>query len=111
MFDPITALIYANDHMNYLTKWLQHPLYIAYAYNAGIGFTRRMLKKKTLFTHNKHYEPYLSIERLPNAQARRYGKHVLANYVIYLNQLGVPLRMIDLLDTLHIPAKTDKFRK
>lgn len=111
MFNPVTALIYANDHMNYLTKWLQHPLYIAYAYNAGIGFTRRMLKKKTLFTHNKYYEPYLSIERLPNAQAKRYGKHVLANYVIYMNRLGVPLRMIDLLSTLHLPSKTDKFRK
>ena len=111
MFDPKTSLIYANAHMNYLTKWLQHPLYIAYAYNAGIGFTRRMLRRKDLFRHNKHYEPYLSIERLPNAQANRYGKHVLVNYVIYMNKLGVPLRMLDLLSTLHIPAKTDKFRK
>jgi len=111
MFDPKTSLIYANDHMNYLTKWLQHPLYIAYAYNAGIGFTRKMLRKKNLFTHNKGYEPYLSIERLPNAQANRYGKHVLANYVIYINKLGIPLRMIDLLSTLHTPSKTDKFRK
>jgi len=111
MFDPETSLIYANEHMNYLTKWLQHPLYIAYAYNAGIGFTRRMLKKKSLFTHNKWYEPYLSIERLPNEQANKYGKHVVTNYVIYMNKLGVPLRMIDLLSTLHIPSKTDKFRK
>ncbi len=111
MFDPKTSLVYANEHMNYLTKWLQHPLYIAYAYNAGIGFTRRILKKKRLFARNGGYEPYLSIERLPNAQARRYGKHVLTNYVIYLNKLGIPLRMIDLLSTLHLPAKTDKFRK
>jgi soluble lytic murein transglycosylase len=111
MFNPKTSLIYANEHMNYLTKWLHHPLYIAYAYNAGIGFTRRMLKKKKLFTHNKWYEPYLSIERLPNEQANRYGKHVLANYVIYMNKLGIPLKMIDLLSTLHIPSKTDKFRK
>ena len=111
MFDPKTSLIYANEHMNYLTKWLQHPLYIAYAYNAGIGFTRRMLRKKNLFAHNRGYEPYLSIERLPNAQANRYGKHVLANYVIYINKLGIPLRMIDLLSTLHTPSKTDKFRK
>lgn len=111
MFDPKTSLIYANAHMNYLTKWLQHPLYIAYAYNAGIGFTRRVLRKKNLFAHNRGYEPYLSIERLPNAQANRYGKHVLSNYVIYINKLGVPLRMIDLLATLHQPSKTDKFRK
>jgi len=111
MFDPRTSLIYANEHMNYLTKWLQHPLYIAYAYNAGIGFTRRMLKAKKLFVHNRGYEPYLSIEKLPNAQANRYGKHVLVNYVIYMNKLGVPLRMRDLLATLHQPEKTDKFRK
>lgn len=111
MFKPKTALIYANAHMNYLTKWLQHPLYIAYAYNAGIGFTRKILRKKDFFRSSKGYEPYLSIERLPNAQAKRYGKHVLSNYVIYMNQLGIPIRMVDLLKTLHIPAKTDKFRK
>ncbi|NKQ40928.1 MAG: lytic transglycosylase domain-containing protein [Sulfurovum sp.] len=111
MFNPRTSLIYANEHMNYLTKWLQHPLYIAYAYNAGIGFTSKMLRKKDLFVHNKGYEPYLSIEKLPNSQANKYGKHVLVNYVIYMNKLGVQLRMIDLLSTLHIPSKTDKFRK
>ncbi len=111
MFNPKTSLIYANAHMNYLTKWLQHPLYIAYAYNAGIGFTRKVLRKKGFFHSNKGYEPYLSIERLPNAQANKYGKHVLVNYVIYMNKLGVPLRMTDLLGTLHIPAKTDKFRR
>jgi len=111
MFDPRTALVYANDHMNYLTKWLQHPLFVAYAYNAGIGYTRRMLGKKKLFQSNKGFEPYLSLERLNNSQANRYGKHVLANYVIYMNKLGVPIRMVDLMQTLHIPAKTDKFRK
>jgi soluble lytic murein transglycosylase len=111
MFDPKTSLIYANAHMNYLTKWLQHPLYIAYAYNAGIGFTRKILRKKGFFRSNKGYEPYLSIERLPNEQANKYGKHVLVNYVIYMNKLGVPLRMTELLNTLHIPSKTDKFRK
>lgn len=111
MFDPKTALIYANEHMNYLTKWLQHPLFIAYAYNAGIGFTRGILRNKSFFRNAKGYEPYLSIERLPNAQAKRYGKHVLVNYVIYMNKLGVSLRTSDLLSVLHIPKKTDKFRK
>ncbi|HIP62192.1 MAG TPA: lytic transglycosylase domain-containing protein [Sulfurovum sp.] len=110
MFDPHKSLVYANEHMNYLTKWLQHPLFISYAYNAGIGYTRRMLRGKN-FKSIKGFEPYLSIERLNNAQANRYGKHVLANYVIYMNKLGVPLRLIDLMATLHIPSKTDKFRK
>jgi len=111
MFDPRKALIYANEHMNYLTKWLKHPLFIAYAYNAGIGYTRRLIRKKHLFNGKGPYEPYLSLELLDNAQARHYGKHVLTNYVIYMNKLGVPLRMTDMLSFIHEPSKTDNFRK
>jgi soluble lytic murein transglycosylase len=111
MFDPRRALIYANEHMNYLTKWLKHPLFIAYAYNAGIGYTRRMIRKKYLFNGKGSYEPYLSLELVDNDQARHYGKHVLTNYVIYMNKLGTPLRMTDLLSFLHLPHKTDNFRK
>ena len=111
MFDPRRALIYANEHMNYLTKWLKHPLFIAYAYNAGIGYTRRLIRKKHLFNGKGPYEPYLSLELVDNAQARHYGKHVLSNYVIYMNKLGTPLRMIDLLKYLHEADKTDNFRK
>ncbi len=111
MFDPRTALRYANEHMNYLTRWLQHPLFIAYAYNAGIGYTRRLIRRRHLFAGHGAYEPFLSLERVDNAQARLYGKHVLTNYVIYMNKLGVPLRLSDLLATLHRPEKTDKFRK
>jgi len=111
MFDPRKALVYANEHMNYLTKWLQHPLFIAYAYNAGIGYTRRMIRKKYLFNGKGPYEPYLSLELVDNEQARQYGKHVLTNYVIYMNKLGTPLRMQELLGFIHDPSKTDKFRK
>ena len=111
MFDPRKALIYANDHMAYLTKWLKHPLFIAYAYNAGIGYTRRLIRKKHLFNGKGPYEPYLSLELVDNAQARHYGKHVLTNYVIYMNKLGTPLRMTDLLSFIHEPKKTDNFRK
>jgi soluble lytic murein transglycosylase len=111
MFNPRKALIYANKHMNYLTKWLKHPLFIAYAYNAGIGYTRRLIRKKHLFNGKGAYEPYLSLELLDNDQARHYGKHVLTNYVIYMNKLGTPLRMIDLLRFIHRPEKTDNFRK
>jgi len=110
MFDPRKALIYANDHMNYLTKWLKHPLFIAYAYNAGIGYTRRMIRKKHMFNGKGAYEPYISLESVDNDQARHYGKHVLANYVIYMNKLGVHVRITDLLRTVHIPSKTDNFR-
>ena len=111
MFDPRTAIRYANTHMNYLTKWLHHPLYISYAYNAGIGYTRRMLRKKHMFRSSKGYEPYYSLETLDNAQARRYGKHVMANYVIYMNKLGVNIRITDLIKTLHISSKKEKFKK
>ncbi len=111
MFDPRKALIYANEHMNYLTKWLKHPLFIAYAYNAGIGYTRRLIRKEFMFNGKGPYEPYISLELVDNDQARHYGKRVLANYVIYMNKLGVPLRITDLLKTLHLPEKTDNFRK
>jgi len=111
MFDPRKALMYANEHMNYLTKWLKHPLFIAYAYNAGIGYTRRLIRKPYLFNGKGPYEPYLSLELVDNDQARRYGKHVLANYVIYMNKLGTPLRMDKLLEYLHEAEKTDHFRQ
>jgi len=111
MFDPRTALRYANKHLDYLTHWLQHPLYIAYAYNAGIGYTRRMLRRKDLFRGKGAYEPYLSLERVDNEQANTYGKRVLVNYVIYLNKLGTPIRLKELLGVLHRPEITDKFRK
>jgi len=111
MFDPETSLVYANEHMNYLTKWLKHPLFIAYAYNAGIGYTRKLIRNKHLFNGKGPYEPYLSLELLDNDQARHYGKHVLTNYVIYMNELGTPLRMVDMLSFIHDPARTDNFRK
>jgi soluble lytic murein transglycosylase len=111
MFDPRHALTYANDHMNYLTKWLMHPLFIAYAYNAGIGYTRRLIRKKHLFNGKGAYEPYLSLELVDNGQARHYGKHVLTNYVIYMNKLGSPLRLTEMLRFLHQPDRTDHFRK
>jgi len=111
MFNPRIALKYANTHMNYLNKWLQHPLFVAYAYNAGIGYTKRMLRKGNLFRGRSKYDPYMSMELLDNDQARRYGKHVLANYVIYMNKLGVPVRLSAMLRMLHIPARTDKFRR
>ncbi len=111
LFDPRTALRYANKHLDYLTHWLQHPLFIAYAYNAGIGYTRRMLRRNDLFRGRGAYEPYLSLERVDNAQARHYGKRVLVNYVIYLNKLGTPIRLKELLGVLHRPEITDKFRK
>ncbi|WP_457603087.1 transglycosylase SLT domain-containing protein [Nitratifractor sp.] len=111
LFDPITALKYANTHLDYLTKWLHHPLFVAYAYNAGIGYTRRLIRRKDLFENNQKYDPWISLERVANYQANDYGKKVLANYVIYMNKLGHPLRITDLLSVVHRPELTDEFRK
>jgi soluble lytic murein transglycosylase len=85
-FDAKTNLRYANHHLNYLEKKLKHPLFIAYAYNGGIGFTKRLLKTK-LFKQGK-YEPYLSMELLPYDETKKYGKKVLTNYFIYNNLLN-----------------------
>jgi soluble lytic murein transglycosylase len=110
MFDPYKAIEYADYHLDYLTKYLHHPLFIAYAYNGGIGFTRRHIKNNKHFRKGP-YEPYMSMESMKNIEAREYGKKVLANYVIYMNKLGVKTRIFPLLKTLASPEKTDTFRK
>ena len=110
MFNPRKAIVYANHHLNYLTTYLHSPLFIAYAYNGGIGFTRRMIQRPDYFKKGL-YEPYLSMEKMTNIEAREYGKHVLTNYVIYLNKLGVPARILPYLQALTNPSGTDEFRK
>ncbi|MDR2081820.1 MAG: lytic transglycosylase domain-containing protein [Campylobacteraceae bacterium] len=107
MFDPCTAYKFANIHLNYLSKYLHHPLFIAYAYNGGIGFTNKILQEKKLFQSGK-YEPFLSIELLPNAESREYGKKVLANYVIYTEHFDKKMTVTELLETLIKPVQTDK---
>ncbi len=110
MFNPYKAIEYADYHLNYLTKYLHHPLFIAYAYNAGIGFTKKHITNHKNFRKGS-YEPYMSMETMNNTEAREYGKKVLTNYVIYLNKLGVNTRIFPLLKTLATPSKTDKCRK
>jgi len=83
---PKVNLKYAAHHLKFLEKRLNHPLFIAYAYNGGIGFTKRILKSG-LFKKGK-YEPYLSMELLPYDETKKYGKKVLANYFIYQNYLN-----------------------
>lgn len=109
MFNPYVAIDYANQHLDYLSKFLYHPLFVAYAYNGGIGFTKRTIKSNHLFKIGK-YEPYLSMELIDYEQSREYGKKVLANYVIYLNKLGVETKISSLLDSLDKPLETDRFR-
>ena len=101
IFNPYRAIEFADYHLDYLSKHLYHPLFIAYAYNAGIGFTRKHLRNKRHFRAGA-YEPYMSMETMKNTEAREYGKKVLTNYVLYLNKLGVPTRMRSLIQKLII---------
>ena len=109
MFDPLLALKFADHHLNYLEKYLYHPLFVAYAYNGGIGFTKKMLQRGDLFNEGK-YEPFLSMELVPFAESRDYGKKVLANYVIYLGIVRSSTSISTLFESLKTPSLTDKFR-
>ena len=108
MFKPEVAYKFANIHLNYLEKSLYHPLFIAYAYNGGLGFVKRKILQKDYFKDGK-YEPFLSMEMMPNQQARHYGKKVLANYTIYSKLLGVDAPIKTLLKTLNPSNRTHRF--
>lgn len=95
-------LKYANHHLNYLERKFKNPLLIAYAYNGGIGFTMRLLKKG-FFNKNgsyKRFEPFLSMELLPYDETRKYGKKVLANYYIYSNYINNKLKIKTLFENI-----------
>ncbi|MBE0496557.1 MAG: lytic transglycosylase domain-containing protein [Campylobacterales bacterium] len=109
MFQPQIAYRFANIHLDYLEAWLYHPVLVAYAYNGGIGFVRRTLQRGDLFTKGP-YEPFLSMELVPYAESREYGKKVLANYVIYRRLLGEDVSIWDLFERLSEPDATDRFR-
>ena len=83
---------------------MKHPLLIAYAYNGGIGFTRKMLKNGLFSKNSKHkeYEPFISMELLPYDETRKYGKKVLANYYVYKNHIDKknPVKITALFDML-----------
>jgi len=108
MFEPEHNLRYARHHLRWMQRSLYHPLFIAYAYNGGIGFFKRYLLSNKFNKGN--YEPYLSMEMMSNTQSREYGKKVLANYVMYKKILGEEVSIIHLFDSLMIPKKTDRFR-
>ncbi|HIP50790.1 MAG TPA: lytic transglycosylase domain-containing protein [Campylobacterales bacterium] len=110
MFNPYLAINYANQHLDYLNKWLYNPLFVAYAYNGGIGFAKRTIKSSHLFKKGK-YEPFLSMELVDYPEGREYGKKVLTNYVIYLNLLGIQTKVSPLLNSLRYPSQSDRFRK
>ena len=109
MFEPRIAYYFADKHFDYLTKHLYHPLFIAYAYNGGIGFTRRLLERGDLFKKGR-FEPFMSMELIPYAESRKYGKKVLANYVTYGRLYGLNTSFSALFQSLTKPSLTDRFR-
>ncbi|MDF1875833.1 lytic transglycosylase domain-containing protein [Sulfurimonas sp. SAG-AH-194-I05] len=108
MFQPSYNIRYALKHLDWLDNTFYHPLFIAYAYNGGLGYFRKHLKANT-FTKGK-YEPYLSLELMSNKESREYGKKVLSNYVVYKKILKEDVSIIDLLNSLTDPKKTDRYR-
>ena len=110
MLHPDKNIDYSVEHLKYLRRYLMHPLFIAYAYNGGIGFTKRTLTKRGLF-HKGKYEPWLSMELIHYDESRRYGKKVLANYLVYRKILGEPISVASVVETLTQPERTDRFRK
>ncbi|EIG0596639.1 lytic transglycosylase domain-containing protein [Campylobacter upsaliensis] len=99
MFNPEIAYLFANHHLNYLEKHLNSPLYVFYAYNAGIGFTSRLLKRNDMFKEGK-FEPFLSMELVPYQETRIYGKKVLANYIAYRHLLNDNIKISDIFENL-----------
>lgn len=110
MFKPDIAYKFAKHHLNYLEKFLYHPLFIAYAYNGGIGFTKKVITRNDMFKDGK-FEPFLSMELVPVTETRNYGKKVLSNYVIYNTLMGSNIRISKLFENLTKPHLTDRFRK
>ncbi len=109
MFDPEKNIAYAKKHIAWMKKSLYHPVLMAYAYNGGMGFTKRYITKENCFTDAK-YEPFMSMEMMVNSESREYGKKVLSNYVIYKKILGEPVSIIDLFNKLSQPVACDRFR-
>jgi soluble lytic murein transglycosylase len=97
-----TNIRYANHHLNYLEAKLANVLFVAYAYNGGIGFTTRMLQSG-LFKQGP-FEPYLSMELVAYDESKHYGKRVLLNYLMYYNNLSnEKIKLSTLLETIKSP--------
>ena len=103
-FDPVPNLDYASYHLQWIRRKLDHPLFIAYAYNGGLGFTTRMLKRGHFSKATTLKKQFYAIETVPFSESRYYGKRVLANYVVYRKLLGNPVTLRSLFETLRNPS-------
>ncbi|WP_258436497.1 lytic transglycosylase domain-containing protein [Helicobacter monodelphidis] len=106
LFQPKIALEMGRHYIRKLQKEYKHPLFVAYAYNGGPTFLRKLLAKEELFLKNRQYEPWLSLELIPYEETRFYGMRVLANYIIYEKYFGGDVNLEKLLQqTLIYPKK------
>ena len=96
MFSPKKNIEYSLKHLEWMRRSLSHPLYMAYAYNGGLGFLKKHLKTGAF--RDGEYEPFLSMELMANSQSREYAKRVVANYVMYKQILGEEISIVNLLD-------------
>ena len=95
MFDPAINIPYAEYFTRPLIKEFKHPLFVSYAYNGGPGFTRRLLAKNQLFKKSNPLDPWYSMEMIPYEETRKYGKKVLANYIIYQKSFGKDIKLLN----------------
>ncbi|MCX6074212.1 MAG: transglycosylase SLT domain-containing protein [Campylobacterales bacterium] len=109
MFNPAYNIPYAIEHMKHIDRTLFNPVLKAYAYNGGLGSTKRLILNTGQFLEGEH-EPFMSMELVGNTENREYGKRVLANYVIYKKILGEEIAITSLLDNLVQPTQSDCFR-
>jgi soluble lytic murein transglycosylase len=109
MFNPKYNIAYAISHMKHIDNTLYNPVLKAYAYNGGLGLTKRHILNNGQFLVG-NYEPFMSMELVGNHENREYGKRVLANYVIYKKILGEEVSITSLFDSLAQPALSDCFR-
>jgi soluble lytic murein transglycosylase len=97
MFQFKKSVEYSLHHLKDLKRSFDHPLLIAYAYNAGASYAKRVKRQK--FKKGK-YEPFLSLETLTYGETRKYGKKVLANYIIFKKLLGEDTSLHKVLEKL-----------
>ena len=109
MFNPQRNIKYASKHIAWMEKSLSSPLFMAYAYNGGMGFFKRYLLKGNFSKGS--FEPFISMELMANSESREYGKKVLANYVMYKKVFNQKVSILRLFDNVLSPTKSDRFRE
>ncbi len=97
LFEPAIALEMGRFYLKKLEREYRHPLFVAYAYNGGPTFLRKLLAKNELFRRDSAFEPWLSMELIPYEETRFYGMRVLANYFIYQRYFGQDITLRKLL--------------